>query len=134
MNRKIIKFRGRHTVSGGWYYGYLYKRDNDYIITTNGYTEYVVDKKTIGQCTGLEDKNGKEIYEGDIVKTFQENYQDKNNPNVNFFVVENETEYCGALSAFTFRCLNGNYSSVHTEALSQSEIIGNIYENPELLK
>lgn len=81
----------------------------------------------IMQFTGLFDKNGKEIYEGDIVKT--DNYN-----GVHYFVVEFMEKYCGSLSAFVFDCVDGEYSSVHCEATHSSEVIGNIYENPELLE
>ena len=78
------------------------------------------------QYTGLKDKNGKEIYEGDVIRT--DNYK-----GIHVFVVEYEFDYCGALGAFVFNTKD-EASSVHCEANETGDVIGNIYENPELLE
>ena len=90
------------------------------------------DKLILQQYTGLKDINGKEIYEGDIVKN-------------NFFNVKEEIGYIrcnGTISDWSFvLTLNKNneiwhktvYDTLH-EAINNCEVIGNIYETPELLK
>jgi uncharacterized phage protein (TIGR01671 family) len=67
------------------------------------------------QCTGLKDKNGREIYDGDLLKT----------PSGNIDVVEWEEERIG------FGC---GYPEMRAIDMSEAEVIGNIYENPELVK
>lgn len=134
MNREI-KFRGKNKDIG-WVEGQVaYDLNEDtYIIreveqdSSYGLEEtmlfatmwYRVDKETIGQYIGLCDKNGKEIYEGDIVKI---KYRDEDIGKVIY-------EHNGFSIDVTN--MNKNYGRV-SFVNNFMEVIGNIYDNPELL-
>jgi len=79
------------------------------------------------QFTGLKDKNGKEIYEGDVVRAWKDSQQDTSEP---LGVIE-----YGDFNAVYYICFETRPENLMVMACDydQLEIIGNIYENPELL-
>ena len=116
-----IKFRG-FSVIGEWYYGDLSRptvgeySNRTFIQGKTGNLAYEVRPETVGQFTGLLDKNGKEIYEGDIVYS---KFETDNGPILHTDVVIYHE------GAFYPVCDKFNY---------QIEVKGNIYENPDYLK
>ena len=116
-----IEFRGKRKDNGKWIYGSLLidEIQNSYVIVDNqeGIGREVV-PETIGQYTGLKDKNGKKIYEGDIVKAF-------------YF----ETEVTGKIEFIygTFALTNSEISDNQLFIFEKLEVIGNVWDNPELI-
>lgn len=121
-----ILFRAKRKATNEWVYGYFVNEYDDFqiyvqpqIITRSG-REYV-NENTLGQFTGLTDKNGVKIFEGDIVR-----YGDTIHKVV--FEQRNGTAYFGLAYSPIETLPFGHYQD-----LRQLEVIGNIYDNPELI-
>jgi len=132
MMREIL-FRAKHSDpydTHGWYYGYYERADNTYhyIITENG-SIIPINPRTVGQYTGFKDRNDIRIFEGDIVRCYDK--------------IECYDIGCiywdDKISSFrrtSSSCLDPRFHSFDYPLSSRCEyeVIGNIYDNPELLK
>lgn len=126
-----FKFRAKSIENknrGEWIIGDLHLHSPfPHIHSTRG-DKARIDTDTIGQFTGLRDKNGKEIYEGDIIGC--------HNPNIKHLIFYNERQarFMAALNGDIdndFACVCGLDDSRWN---ASKEVIGNIIDNPELLK
>lgn len=132
MNR-TIKFRGKRLDNGEWVYGDLeynrakniarihtYDEDGEYLI------QHSVDPATVGQFTGLLDKNGKEIYEGDILMLGS---SDAGICEVKW----NESQLAFCIRFYYERNLGIRPLGAWARDGKNIAILGNIHDNPELL-
>lgn len=131
MTREI-KFRSK-SLDGIWEYGELHLRCNHPHIHNLIGAKIYIDPNTVGQFTGLHDKNGKEIYEGDIIKMSTAAYGDE------IFKIGYEDSHIGAFCLCTNEQEDtsrfvGIFGRDYGYEPFYCEVIGNIYDNPELLK
>ena len=152
---RTIIFRSKSLDNGEWVYGDYHLRAGNVpaIIAMEPdkygkvfYTVYQVIPDTVGQFTGLLDKNGKEIYEGDIVDYISPFFRDLTYPSYpeapidpkHFYrcvVVWNERDCGFGLVSLKEALLKPiEQQPVGITQISDSYLIGNIHDNPELLK
>lgn len=132
-----ILFRGKDSITKSWVYGALVQQQDDplkekaFIISYSNYqfgdfseaVMHEVDPETVGQYTGFVDENGRKIFEGDIVSIFSSK--------VFLFAVKwNGNQY---VLKCTTNGVSDNILNV-IESPEDVEVVGNIYDNPELIK
>ena len=126
-----ILFRGKRIDSDSWIEGHLamfaeLTEDVPVIIEADRKKiVYKVQPETVGQFTGLTDKNGKKVFEGDIVQ-FYGTY------NLEVFIEKGHTKIRWFDTVTNSKCKDMFYG--YDEELGDCEIIGNIHDNPELLE
>lgn len=122
-----ILFRGKRIDNGEWVQGYPCRygwigKEKDYIIPDYASALYTaeIDPETIGQYTGIVDKYGMKIFEGDIVWNDYDNGKGK-------------VEWDNDMAKFiiTFSTFTIDFDNIYGDEL---DVIGNVYDNPELLK
>lgn len=131
MKRKI-KFRGKDE-QGEWQEGHLLVQlGTHYILTpiwemyhneyveTDRSTKHMVNACTVGQFTGLLDKNGNEIYEGDIVE-------------YDWYIIGDKPAY-RVKKQVVFDDMGARVGDDRIRNCTNVEVVGNIHDNPELLK
>ena len=121
---RTIKYRGYNRKNNIWLYGfYLQNRDQHFVCsdefaTGKPWENYEIDPETLGQFTGLCDKNGIEIYEGDIVL---------------YFTKKMQISWVDDCLRFLVVCDDFDLDLCDFRVKENAKVIGNIHDNPELL-
>ena len=144
MNNRYI-CRGKRKDNGEWVEGYLIQGNRTYIVTIEAINYMVVSTsciasielaevipETVGQCTSLKDKNRKWIFEGDILRDKESEFIGSvkfNDVLASFVVVINDTTQ----TFYHYSWLNKG-DVTRDKILKNTEVIGNIHDNRELLE
>ena len=136
---RLVKFRGIRlddfSISGRkeWCYGYpvpYFKRNDEQLylmekVTASSVYGHPIVKETLGQFTGLHDKNGREIYEGDIVRYRTSDERYTKHPTFSILPIHYDNDSAKFMAGDIY------WQDLWSPRL---EIIGNIHENPELIQ
>ena len=136
-----ILFRGKNVDNGAWVYGSFIPDMLEVFCITDidGFikpfslkkeelTEVRVERSTVGQYTGLTDKNGTKIFEGDIVRHIQE-YKISGKVESIAVIKLNEAYTC-----WSVEYTNGRTTAFLGTEYHRIEVIGNVHDNPELME
>lgn len=128
-----IEFRGKTASEDKWVYGWftgIFQTEDGDVGCIKDYTgkDNLTKAETIGQYIGRKDKNGNEIFDGDIVK-HSIHYINRNEDKEYISIVKWNQERC----AFVLNHINGTIGFSYLTADNEVEVIGNLYDNPELL-
>ena len=149
-----ILFRGKRPDNGEWACGFLVKMFGAYHIIDEGdeNTSYEVIPETVGQYTGLKDKNGNKIFEGDIIKTRKSGTKIEKLKGYYGYDSEGYPKKIpgyGGISEYRYSCEIDCYAKVEYNQANCcfyldggdkffgamcNEVFGNIHDNPELLE
>lgn len=128
-DRYLFKAKSENTDGTfSWHKGYLSKCEGEYIICDDDGTGVFIDENTICQCTGLRDKNGNLIWENDIVTYTDELVNKVKIDKIGW----NETH--AAFTRLHKSQMGLQYLYINEGIAKKCEVIGNIFDNPELLE
>lgn len=141
-----IKFRGKTVNGNEWIYGMtiskgtIKRKANKFFMEVEENRWKGLQDGSLGQYTGLKDKNGKEIYEGDILRGNE--YPFNCDGVDNYYAEIVWADNVGGFYRVTHKKPNstvrgiscGNWYMMIEEDVINFEVIGNIYDNPELIK